>query len=82
MTRIVIEVYKELKKCLIQSTCRTNEKVLDMVDESRVLMEMIIRRQKNLIGHVLRGEDVKEVIKLKLYERKDAEEIVSECWMF
>ena len=35
---------------------KTNEEVLNLVGKKRVLIETIIRRKKNWIGHVLRGE--------------------------
>src|SRR5579863_120853 len=42
---------------------KTNEEVLDMVGEKRSLLETIVRRKKNWIGHILRGEGLlKDVI--------------------
>ena len=42
---------------------KTNEEVLQMVQEERSLMEVIWRRKKNWIGHILRGESLlREVI--------------------
>ena len=35
---------------------RSNQEVLDMVDEKRSLMNTIRQRQKNWLGHVLRSE--------------------------
>ena len=35
---------------------RTNEEVLQIVGESRQLLQKILERKKNWIGHVLRGE--------------------------
>ena len=35
---------------------RTNEEVLQIVGESRKLLQKILERKKNWIGHVLRGE--------------------------
>ena len=35
---------------------KTNEEVLQMVEESRRLLQTILERKKNWIGHVLRGE--------------------------
>ena len=50
----------------------TNEEVLNRVSETRVLIKMILRRKKNWIGHVLRGEGMmKEIIEGKLDGRKD-----------
>ena len=42
---------------------QTNEEVLQLVQENRSLMDVIWRRKKNWIGHILRGESLlKEVI--------------------
>ena len=50
---------------------KTNEEVLNLVGEKRVLIETIIRRKKNWIGHVLRGEGMmKEIIEGKFNGRK------------
>ena len=35
---------------------KTNEEVLQIVQEERSLMDVIWRRKKNWIGHILRGE--------------------------
>ena len=49
----------------------TNEEVLNRVSETRVLIETILRRKKNWIGHVLRGEGMmKEIIEGKFDGRK------------
>jgi len=37
---------------------RSNQEVLDMVDEYRSLMNTIRQRQKNWLGHVLRSESL------------------------
>jgi len=37
---------------------RSNQEVLDMVDENRSLMNTIRQRQKNWLGHVLRSESI------------------------
>src|SRR6218665_719463 len=37
---------------------KTNEKVLQVVQEERSLMDVIWRRKKNWIGHILRGESL------------------------
>src|SRR6218665_1563021 len=37
---------------------KTNEEVLQMVQEERSLMDVIWRRKKNWIGHILRGESL------------------------
>src|SRR6218665_4227217 len=42
---------------------KTNDEVLQMVQEERSLMDVIWRRKKNLIGRILRGESLlREVI--------------------
>ena len=46
---------------------RTNESVLEMVGEQRKLVDVIIQRKKNWIGHVLRGDGLlKEVMEGKM----------------
>jgi len=37
---------------------RSNQEVLDMVDENRSLMNTIRQRQKNWLGHVFRSESL------------------------
>ena len=37
---------------------KTNEEVLQMVQEERSLMDVIWRRKKTWIGHILRGESL------------------------
>jgi len=45
---------------------KTNEEVLLMVQEERSLMDVIWRRKKNWIGHILRGESLlREVIEVE-----------------
>src|SRR6218665_2744564 len=41
---------------------RTNEELLKKVEEKRSLMDIIRTRQKNLIGHILRGNSLQRVI--------------------
>ena len=42
---------------------KTNEEVMDMVGEKRSIVETIVKRKKNWIGHILRGEGLlKDVI--------------------
>ena len=49
----------------------TNEEVLNRVGEKRSLINTITRRQKNWIGHVLRGNNLlKEFIEGRLYGKK------------
>ena len=49
----------------------TNEEVLNKVGERRSLINTITRRQKNWIGHVLRGNNlIKKLIEGRLYGKK------------
>ena len=49
----------------------TNEEVLNKVNEKRSLINTLTRRQKNWIGHVLRGNNlIKELIEGRLYGKK------------
>ncbi len=49
----------------------TNEEVLNKVNEKRSLINTLTRRQKNWIGHVLRGNNLlKELIEGRLYGKK------------
>ena len=49
----------------------TNEEVLYKVGEKRSLINTITRRQKNWIGHILRGNNlIKELIEGRLYGKK------------
>ena len=41
---------------------KTNEEVLRAVGEDRYLVERIIRRKKNWIGHVVRGEGLLKIV--------------------
>ena len=50
---------------------RSNEDVLREMNEERRLMTVIKRRQKNWIGHILRGESMfKEVVEGRFEGRK------------
>ena len=41
----------------------TNDQVLQIVGENRTLVDTVVRRKKNWIGHILRGDGlIKEVI--------------------
>ena len=52
----------------------TNEEVLNKVGEKRSLINTITRRQKNWIGHVLRGNNlIKELSEGRLYGKKRRE---------
>ena len=49
----------------------TNEEVLRRVGESRTMMMTIVRRKKNWIGHVIRGEGLlREVIDGKMVGKR------------
>jgi len=42
---------------------KTNEQVLSAVEERRKIIETIVNRKKNWIGHILRGDELlKDVI--------------------
>src|SRR6218665_1650759 len=50
---------------------KTNEEVLKMVQEERSLMDVIWRRKKNWVGHILRGESpVREVIEGRMIGKR------------
>ena len=50
---------------------KTNESVMEMVGESQKLVDVIIRRKKKWIGHVLRGDGLlREVMEGKMEGRK------------
>jgi len=42
---------------------RTNEEILNMIGEKRSMVETIVKRKKNWIGHIIRGDGLlKDVI--------------------
>ena len=47
---------------------RTNEEILQMVDEKRSLMGIIQSRQRNWLGHIMRGDSLLTTI---IEERKE-----------
>ena len=50
---------------------KTNEEVQQMVQEERSLMDAILRRKKNWIGHLHRGESLlKEVIEGRMIGKR------------
>src|SRR6218665_2618679 len=50
---------------------KTNEEVLQMVQEERSFMDVIWRRKKNWIGHILRGESLlREVIEGRMIGKR------------
>jgi len=54
---------------------KTNEEVLQLVQEKRSLMNLIWRRKKNWIGHMLRGESLlREVIEGRMIGKDQGEE--------
>ena len=50
-------VWKKMEK-ISWRDMKTNEEVLQMVQEERGLMDVIWRRKKTWIGHTLRGESL------------------------
>ena len=42
--------------------CRTNEKILQMVNEKRSLIETIRSRQRKWLGYVMRGDSLLKAI--------------------
>ena len=56
---------------------KTNEEVLQLVQEKRSLMYVIWRRKKNWIGHILRGENLlKEVIEGRMIGKRQRGKII------
>jgi len=56
---------------------RSNQEVLDMVGENRGLINSIRQRQKNWLGHVLRGDSILCTVlegKMKGTRRRRAQE--------
>jgi len=50
---------------------KTNEEVLQLVQEKRSLKDLIWRRKKNWIGHILRGENLlREVIEGRMIGKR------------
>ena len=50
---------------------KTNEEVLQVVDEERTLVNTIVKRKKNWIGHILRHDGLlREVIEGKMEGKK------------
>ena len=61
---------------------RSNEDVLREVNEESHLMTVIKRRQKNCIGHILRGKSMlKEVIEGRFEGRRPRGRQRKSCWM-
>jgi len=53
---------------------KTNEEVLQLVQEKRSLTDLIWRRKKNWIGHILRGESLlREVIECQMIGKRSRE---------
>jgi hypothetical protein len=49
----------------------TNEEVLRRVNEKRIILDIITRRQRNWIGHILRGNSLmKEILEGRLQEKR------------
>lgn len=53
---------------------KTNEEVLNTVNEKRCIMDTIVRRKKNWIGHVLGGDGLLKVVLEGRMEGKRARE--------
>jgi len=50
---------------------KTNEEILSLVDEERCLMKTIIKRKKDWIGHVVRGDNLlKRVLEGRMEGKK------------
>ena len=50
---------------------KTNEEILSLVDEERCLMKTIIKRKKDWIGHVVRGDNLlKQVLEGRMEGKK------------
>ena len=59
----------------------TNEAVLKIVGEKQVMVDVIIQRKKNWIGHVVRGDGLlREVIEGKMDGKSREEDHVLACW--
>src|SRR6218665_935966 len=55
---------------------KTNEEVLQMVQEERSLIDVIWRRKKNWIGHILRGESLlREVIEGRMIGKRGRKQL-------
>src|SRR6218665_2426689 len=63
-------VWRKMEKISWRDT-KTNEEVLQMVQEERSLMDVILRRKENRIGHMLRGESLlREVIEGRMIGKR------------
>ena len=70
-------VWRKMQK-VRWSERRTNEEVLEMVDEKRSLMDRIIRSKKKWIGHIVRGDGLlKEVIEGRMDGKRPRKELDS-----
>ena len=50
---------------------RTNEEILQMVDENRSLIGIIRSRQRNWLGHIMRGDSLlRPIIQLRMEGKK------------
>src|SRR6218665_2837020 len=61
-------VWRKMEK-ISWKEMKTNEEVLQMVQEERSLMDVIWRRKKNWIGHILRGL-LREVIEGRMIGKR------------
>ena len=65
-----MRVWRKMEK-ISWRDMKTNEEVLQMVQEERSLMEVIWRRKKNWIGQILRGEILlREVIEGRMLGKR------------
>ena len=56
--------------------------MLDIVKERRKLLNTVLKKKKQWLGHILRGESlVKKVIEGRMDGREEVESHVSCCWM-
>ena len=63
-------VWRKMQK-VRWSERKTNEEVLEMIDEQRSLMDRIIRSKKKWIGHIVRGDGLlKEVIEGRMVGKR------------
>ena len=64
-------------ECISWTDKITNEEVLRRVGEKRSMLETIVRRKKNWIGHIMRGDGLmKEVIEGKMEGKRVKKKIM------
>jgi hypothetical protein len=68
-------IWRRIKKVSWEDK-KTNEQVLSNVGEERQFLSAVVKRKKNWIGHVVRGESLlKLVLEGRMEERKRETEI-------